>query len=321
MGLAGGYAEWIFSLAAFSALYALLPWFGGEFGLDREAGVIGGLAGSLIALPPANSEEIAGIAIGLLAVIFLRRWITGLGSFGSSILLGVVCGVAYHLQPVLLPVVLGWMVFELWWSQDRRKWRLSGIMVLGMAIACAPWACRNYSVFDEVFFIRSNFGLELRIANHEGAAGAADVMAAREGIRHPRINLEEAQILRELGELEYMRRARAEAIDWIETNPGEFLKLTTSRLTQFWFGPLHQPGTAIAVTTLTILALLGAWRSLPAMTIPQRAALITPLVFYPLVYYIVMYMPRYRIPLDWILLLLAGAAIWHWIRSPSPRIR
>lgn len=316
MGLAGGYAEWIFSLTAFSALYALLPWFGGKFGLGREAGVIGGLAGSLIALPPANFEELAGIAIGLLAVVFLRRWTSGLGSFGSTILLGVACGVAYHVQPVLLPVVLGWMIFELWWSRDRRKWRLSGIMVLGMAIACAPWAWRNYSVFDEVYFIRDNFGLELRMANHEGATGAADVMGARQEFRHPRTNLEEAQMVLELGEAEYMGLARAEAVDWIETNQGEFLKLTASRLTQFWFGPLHRPGIAVAVTFLTILALLGAWRSLPAMTSPQRAALMIPLIFYPLVYYIVMYMPRYRIPLDWILLLLAGAAIWRWIGGP-----
>jgi len=38
-----------------------------------------------------------------------------------------------------------------------------------------------------------------------------------------------------------------------------------------------------------------------------------PLVCYPLVYYVVIYMPRYRWPLDWILLLLAGAAVWRWL--------
>jgi hypothetical protein len=38
-----------------------------------------------------------------------------------------------------------------------------------------------------------------------------------------------------------------------------------------------------------------------------------PLICYPLVYYVVIYMPRYRVPLDWILLLLAGAAVWPWL--------
>jgi hypothetical protein len=113
-----------------------------------------------------------------------------------------------------------------------------------------------------------------------------------------------------------MRRAKAEAVNWITGNPWDFLMLTASRTTQFWVGPLHQPGTALAVTALTILALLGAWCSLPGMTPPQRAALFTPLICYPLAYYVIIYMPRYRIPLDWILFLLAGATLWHWIESP-----
>ena len=112
-----------------------------------------------------------------------------------------------------------------------------------------------------------------------------------------------------------MRRAKAEAVDWITGNPWDFLKLTASRAAQFWVGPLHQPGTALAVTALTILALLGAWYSLPGMAPPQRAALLIPLICYPLVYYVVLYMPRYRVPLDWVLLLLAGTAVWRWLEG------
>lgn len=317
MGLGGGYAVWIFSITAFSALYALLPWLGGELGLGREAGVLAGIVGSLIVLPPGNGEEIAGIFLGLVAIVFLRRWTSGLGSFGGSLLLGVTCGGAFHLQPVLLPVVLGWMAFELWWSRDSRKWSLSAVIVLGMFIACVPWGWRNYTAFNEVLFIRGNLGLELRMGNHDGATGAMDVMVPRGDFRHPRAHLEEARLVQELGEAEYMRRARVEAIDWIRAHPGEFLRLTASRFTQHWFGLFHQPRAALAVTALTILALLGAWRALPAMTHPQRAALMTPLIFYPLIYYFVGYMPRYRVPLDWILLLLAGAAVWSWLEGRS----
>ena len=314
MGLAGGYAAWLFSITAFAALYALLPWIGGRLGLGREAGVLGGSVGSLIVLRPGNGEEVAGIVIGLLAIVFLRRWTSGLGSIGGSLLLGAACGIAFHLQPVLLPVVLGWMTFELWWSRDRRKWFLSGVVILGMVAACVPWGWRNYKALGGVFFIRSNLGLELRMANHEGAAGAIDAMDFEE-FQHPRAKVEEAQLVLELGEVEYMRRAKIEAIDWIRANPGEFLGLTASRLIQFWLGPMHRPGTFLAVSCLTILALLGAWASLPAMSHPQRAALLMPLILYPLIYYVVAYMPRYRIPLDWILLLLAGAAVWRWLEG------
>ena len=60
--------------------------------------------------------------------------------------------------------------------------------------------------------------------------------------------------------------------------------------------------------SLTALAIVGAWRTFPKMTTPQRAALLIPLVLYPLIYYVVAYMPRYRISIDWILYILAGAA-------------
>jgi 4-amino-4-deoxy-L-arabinose transferase-like glycosyltransferase len=105
MGLAGGYAARLFSITAFSALYALLPWFGGKFGLGRQAGVLGGIAGSLIVvMHPGNGEELAAICLGLMAIVFLRRWTSGLGSFGGTLLLGAACGVAFHLQPVLVSV-------------------------------------------------------------------------------------------------------------------------------------------------------------------------------------------------------------------------
>lgn len=318
MGLAGGYAARLFTITAFSTLYALVPWFGERLGFRREAGVLGGIAGSLVVVGAGNGEEITGLLIGLMAIIFLRRWTSGLGALRNSFLLGAACGIAYHWQPVLLPVVLGWMVFELWWSRDRRKWFLSGAMVLGMVASCAPWGWRNYQVFDEVFFIRGNLGLELRMGNHEGATGHLEKnVRAIEEYRHPRSNPAEARLIQELGEAEYMRRAKAEAVDWITDNPLDFLALTASRTAQFWFGPLHQPWIALAVTALTILALLGAWYSLPGMAIPHRAALLTPLICYPVAYYVIIYLPRYRVPLDWILLLLAGATLWHWLEGPA----
>ncbi|UCC71011.1 MAG: hypothetical protein JSV86_11500 [Gemmatimonadota bacterium] len=314
MGLAAGYAAWLVRIAAECAVYAMLPWLAGRLGVGREAGVLAGLAGALIATWPGYVEALTAIALGLLLVAFLRRWTVGLGSHPGSLLLGLVAGVTFHLQPALLPVVLGCMAFELWFSRDRQKWVLSGVMALGLLLACVPWGVRNYARFQEVFFIRSNLGLELRMGNHEGAAAAMDVMDAREEHRHPRTHEREALLVRELGEVAYMRAAGREALEWIRSHPGEFARLTASRVIHFWFGPLHAPPVAAGFTALTLLALLGAWRTLPAMAIPERAALLIPLATYPLIYYVVAYMSRYRVPLDWILLAFAGAAVWHWIR-------
>ena len=116
-----------------------------------------------------------------------------------------------------------------------------------------------------------------------------------------------------------MNEALDDALTWIKSNPGEFTRLTGLRILHIWFGPLHNPKATAQTSILTLLALLGlvfAWKKL---SIPQRVILIIPLVTYPLIYYLVAYMPRYRVPIDWILIMLAGSAIWHWIEKGSKK--
>jgi len=117
-----------------------------------------------------------------------------------------------------------------------------------------------------------------------------------------------------------MQQALDETLNWIRNNPGEFLKLTGLRFTHFWFGPLHQPMIVFFITMLTILALLGIRRIYSDLSLPQQMVILISLITYPVIYYFVPYMPRYRTPIDWILLLLAGTEIWHWIRSGARHI-
>jgi hypothetical protein len=53
----------------------------------------------------------------------------------------------------------------------------------------------------------------------------------------------------------------------------------------------------------------------PALTVPQRVVILVPLITFPLIYYLVPYMPRYRIPIDWMILLLGSAEILHLIKA------
>lgn len=316
-----GYVSLLFIIVAVSLLVALLPCFSGQLGLGRQAGFLGGLSVALLKESewPGHGEYLTGIVLGLLLVAFLRRWTEHRLSWRGSFILGLGMGAAFHLQPALLPVMLGCMAFELWWSRSRQKWSLLGVMALGILLACIPWAWRNYATFNALFFIRSNFGLELRMGNHEGAAATMEEMDAQRAYRHPTINPTEVKILRDLGEIEYMRQAGREALDWIGAHPGVFLWLTVQRFANLWLGPLRRPVEARGVFALTILALWGLWLSFPSLTVPQRAALIIPLASYPLIYYIVAYMPRYRVPIDWILIILAGAAVWSLISRSSLR--
>ena len=126
----------------------------------------------------------------------------------------------------------------------------------------------------------------------------------------------------EVGEAAYMREKQHEALAWIGGNPGEFLRLTATRVLYFWLGPWHAPVRAFGYTLLFVIAVIGAWRLLPTIGAPERAALLIPLATYPLIYYVVAYMPRYGEPVRWSLFLLAGGAVWGWVGEGSrvPRV-
>jgi hypothetical protein len=310
-----GYARALLAMSSWSLLYALLPWFALRLGLGVRAGVIAGIGGALI---PQPSYEIlgygfsapGGLALGLVTVAFLHRWTSGGSSAAGSLLLGAGCGAAFHVLPPLLLVVSGFLVFELWWRRGRRTWIPAACIVAGAALACVPWTWRNYTALHGFCFIRSNLGLELRIANQDDAAADIDVTLARKGtLRHPSENLEEARRVRDWGESEYMRRARTEALAWIEAHPAEFLRLTAMRVVHFWCGPWRLPRLALLTTAISALALLGLRRVLPTLDAPHKAGLIIPLATFPVVYYIVSYVEHYPMPLAWIPLLLASYEI------------
>ena len=321
-----GYLRAISIIITTSVLYGMLPWFSKVLGTGGGAGVIAGLFGAISGLVggiwdmlPGHGEYLTALIMGFVLVAFLRRWREHSASWYGSLLMGLAIGAAFHVQPALLPVVLGCMLFELWWVKNPRKWALVGVLGLGMVLACLSWGWRNYSTFKAVFFIRSNLGHELRIAYNDATAATFEEMYI-EDLLHlsPRGSGLEARKLIELGEVEYMRQAGGEALAWISAHPTESIWLIAQRFANLWAGPLHRPvEDYLGVLALTVLAVVGACLALPQITIPQRAAFLIPLATYPLVYYIVAYMPRYRIPIDRILYILAGAAVWSWIRRPQ----
>jgi hypothetical protein len=306
--MTAGIAGWLFRMLAQSAIWGLLPWIGARVGVGWKAGFAGGLAGALFPGWLAHGEALAAVLLGLLVVAVIRRWDSVPGPAGS-LLLGLAFGISFHVQPVFLLVFLGYLGFELWWRSDRRKWRSASLVAVAALVACIPWGVRNYRAFDAVIFVRSNFGLELRMGNHVGAEPSIDHPHFLNEPGHPRTHVEDALRVRESGEVRYMRESGAAARAWIVSNPGEFTRLTAKRVAYFWLGPLDQPGIALLFAILTGLALLGAVRVFRTLPLPQAAALLIPLVVYPVVYYLVPWQHRYRFPIEWILFLLAGTAV------------
>jgi hypothetical protein len=141
-----------FTIATCSLIYALMPWIADRLGAGRGAGFVGGLMGAFtVELErPDHGEGLAAILLGLMLVAFLKRWNRGNSSLVASILLGLGIGISFHVQPALLPVFLGCLVFEIGWHKAKRKAAITGRLILGVLLACVPWAWRNYVVFHDL---------------------------------------------------------------------------------------------------------------------------------------------------------------------------
>lgn len=317
---AAGLAAWVFRFVLQAAILGLLPWIGERTGLGWRAGLVGGLAGALWPQVEAHGGNFAALLLGLLAVAMARRWDSAstapadgkppVGpSARSSLLLGAGFGIAFHAQPALLGVLLGYLLFEVAWLRHAGRWRSAMLVALGALVICLPWGIRNYRAFDSVIFVRGNFGLELRMGNHDGATANIDDPHFNHWPPHPRTHREEAVRVREMGEAAYMQASRREALDWIRDHPGEFLRLTSARIRHFWIGPLDHPLMSLAFISLTGLALIGAGLVLRRLPASSAGALLIPLLTFPPVYYLVPWQQRYRLPIEWILFLLAGFAV------------
>lgn len=305
---AAGYVTWLVLIAFHGAMWGMLPCLAARLGLSSRAGLLAGVSGALLPRWPGYVEAPTAIAIGLMLGAFLARWREPGPTRCGSLLLGGAIGAALHVSPSLLPVALGLLAWEAFGADRRPGLLRSALVVGGMALACVPWTVRTENALGGLFFLRSNFGLELRMGNHEGA-GANLELSARGGTeRHPRTDEDEARKVAKLGELAYMRAAGREARAWIAAHPGEFLRLTGLRVVQFWLGPVDDPAAMVGTGLLTLLSVVGAWRAFPSISPDRRAALLVPFLLYPLVHYVVGFEARYRQPLDGLAFLLAASA-------------
>ena len=307
--LAAGYVTWLLLIACHGAMWGMLPWLAARLGLSPGAGLLAGVAGALLPRWPGYVEAPSAIAIGLMLGAFLARWEGPSPTRAGSLLLGVAIGAALHVSPSLLPVALGLLAWEALGAARRPGLLRSALVVVGMALACVPWTLRNERALGGLFFLRSNFGLELRMGNHEGAGANLDLSARAGTERHPRTDEDEARKVAEVGELAYMRAAGREARTWISAHPGEFLRLTALRVVQFWLGPVDDVGAMLGIGLLTLLSAVGAWRAYPALSRDRRAALLVPFLLFPLVHYVVGFEVRYRQPIDGLAFLLAASAL------------
>lgn len=231
-------------------------------------------------------------------------------SYGALWTLAVLTNAAFS---VLFPVFIVWVV----WSLRRRGHeavRLASWTVLAVTLGLSPWFVRNYIAFHQFVPLRSNFGLELYLGTNEETADP------QLWWRHPYENVQERTLYVELGEPAYMELKRKEAFQFIREHPAAWLGLVRNRFLETWIGsrdpildvwPLATQAERLRIVfncTYALCGLLGLLvvrRSNPELAIPLAAIIF----LYPLVYYITHTNPRYRHPLEPVLVLSASVAV------------
>jgi hypothetical protein len=303
---------------AFAA--ALLPRLSQELFGARTPGILAGIisipAIRLMTTFDANYTALGLILLTLASAALVRN--PGRAMLHGAAA-GALCGLMFLLNPASI-LVSGLCVA--FFSLRRRAGlphaaRFATAFLVGAALLVSPWFVRNYMVWGKIVS-RTNFGMTLYASNNDCAepSMAMELRNGCYGATHPNMNVPEGRLLLALGEPAYDRRKTAEAMAWIRAHRARFAWLTSRRAIEFWLPlPVVPAYVCYAIWFVTYLSIPGlAWMCWKR----ERAALLFLAVFlvYPLVYYIVVSDPRYRVPILWMSCLAAGYPAlllpWRW---------
>jgi hypothetical protein len=289
--------------------YAFFPRLASSLGLSLRLGFWSGLLAALLPLKPGSDlrGDWEAPAAGALLVLSMagvaETWKRRNLRVPRAVRQGACWGVALLVAPAFLGIYVATLVAGL--VLLRPPTRRDYLRFTAVQTACAfclllPWIIWTSIQLGSPIVTRSNTGLELRLSNND-FAGPNEMDNFRAGLYHryhPLQNIAEAEKVRDLGEIEYNRRAKAEAMSWIRDNPARFLELSLGRAKLFWF-PKSDVYRSVLFSFLSLTSLAGALLLLKRDT---RAGLVLliPLLIQPLPHYFVHVNVRHKYPIDWI---------------------
>jgi len=303
----------------------LILFFALDAGLGRAVSVLATILSVFYA--GALSTEVQGhtdgawLSLAIVALVWMamRIWREGEWKTRTPWMFSALCGFCVLLNPGTLPVIAALVAAGAIACASKlrmRYLRQAALVALTIFVCLLPWAIRNYVTFGKLIWTRSNFGLEFWLSNGPGRTydlpsniGYGEHPVAE----HPFFNREEAARVAESGEIKYNQERLRETLDWVRENPADFLLLTGQRFLAWWF----PPGAAIVVAVklvLTLLAFIGLGLLFRIQPIVAWLFLLT-WITYPDIYYVIQWSSRYRLPMDWQLLVCAAvtlSAAWGW---------
>ena len=226
----------------------------------------------------------------------------------------------------LPPFLLGWLAFRArrhagddrasQVRNDARSWLAQPALAATLALlCCVPWTVRNYKIFHTFVPLRSVAGLQLWLGNNP------DAHYIWLGTQHPIFNSDERALYIEMGEIAYMREKRQLALQFIASHPQREAQLIWHRFLALWAGGTPYPVKDFlrarslwfrSVLFFNVLAAIAALLGIVAL-IRKRHSYAFPVVVFPIVfpcvYYMTLALPRYRLPIDPVVMLLASVGL------------
>jgi hypothetical protein len=245
-------------------------------------------------------------------------------------MLGVSVAVATLLRQSILPwvaVMLVWLLAADGVAQGRVRGRTLAALAVVVAILLAavlPFTLRNYRAYGELLLLNSNAGYAMYSAQHPLHGVSFDAYAAAplpDDLTPPPAN-----------EAQWDRALMARGVQFVLDDPGRYLLLSASRAVDYFeFWPkassslLFNVGRLASFTLLLPFMVYGVWvalRSARTAAQPRRLArLFSPPAFlllfvfvYSLLHIFTWAMPRYRLPVDAVLLIFAAAGLSDLVR-------
>ena len=212
---------------------------------------------------------------------------------------------------ILLPFFLVWLMYQLPKSSGRLSG--AGLCLLIVLLCITPWTLRNYHMFGKLIFIRDNLPLELHEANNNASSG---LWTRNE---HPGNDPASMRRFQELGEIRFMDEKSQQVREFVREHLGKFLLFTMERIWYFWAAP---PQTTIVAgydlwvarhlefLLAAVFAFAGLFVTLRHKN-RYRWLLVPVLLIYPLPYYLVNPFPRYKAPIEPVMLMLIVYLLWE----------
>jgi len=213
---------------------------------------------------------------------------------------GLLWGIAALNSTVLLSFLPAAGLWAWYRRAKQGKRSLAGVVLASVVLfgCIAPWLIRNCQTFGQFIFIRDNFGAELRLGNGNGADGTWMEYL------HP---AQDAYALRQyqaMGELAYIAMRKRQALDYIKAGYARFAGLCAKRFVYYWGGPpkatrpwwMNDVKNSLFLAS-SVLMFWGLGRALRQRK-PGAWLLFWLMLLYPAVYYIVFPSPRYRVPIE-----------------------